>query len=214
MWRIGVVVGVCGLLAFAGGASAHHGNSRHKSEPLCDVYFGSSEISALTGTPMEPAQGYDGNTKPTSWPAGTDNSIWSWRTSSTIAGSECEWNNKSGPGLGDGDSLEAWAAVGYREPPKDFKEMRAHNGPPFTSEEGTRMSTKKVNLGYHAQAAYVQKFDLWSETGIAYFDPPKYLYAVTVLTKHHDVLLLAPETASLSNVEAAVQHALKAHPSF
>jgi len=214
--RRGLVVGVCGLLTFAAVASAHHTQTSHKnhlsatSDLRCDSYFPTNAISALTGATMGRPEGAQ---IAGSWKAGTDNSMWEISHAGTPAGSECEWVAYSGPGLGDGDALEAWAAVGYGEPTKDWNEMWAHGGPAFTSEEGTLKSTAKVNLGHGAQA-YVEEFDLWEVTGTTYFTPPKHLYAVTLLTKHHNLLLLAPETTPLATVETAAEHVLLAYPSF
>jgi hypothetical protein len=210
---LGVVVGAFGLLAFAAVASAHHAKAHHNNPP-CDAYFSTSEVSTLEDVAMQPY--LNGQGKPVeSWPAGTDNSIWSTGTGSKIAGSECPWINATGGGLGDGDSLQAWAAVGYGESQKSWKAMWANGGPPFTSQEGTLQSTTKVSVSIPgAQAAYLQTFDLWAYTGQSYFVPPKYLYALTVMTKHHNILLFAPETVPLGDVESAMTEALKAHPKF
>jgi hypothetical protein len=220
---LGSVVGACGLLAFAALASAHHANAKHKkhhaaaSELRCDAYFSTNAISTLTGT----APGVMGAQEPPygtgqiagSWKAGTDNSMWAISSAGTPAGSQCAWVNESGPGLGDDDSLQAWAAVGYGVSQKNWKAMWAHGGPGFTSGEGTLESTTPVNVGHGAQA-YVQTFDLWEDGVDTYFDPPQYLYAVTLLTKHHNVLLLAPETAPLASVEASVEAVLTAYAKF
>jgi hypothetical protein len=201
-------------------ASAHHAKKHHKkhhagaaSDLPCTSYISTADITGLeSGAAMEPYLTGQGKAAET-WPAGTDNSLWSSGTSSTIAGSECAWINDGGPGLGDDDSLQAWAAVGYGESEKNWNEMWAHGGPPFTEQEGTVQSTTKVTLEQGTQG-YVQTIDIWAQTGEAYFTPPKYLYAVTVLTKHHNLLLVAPETAALASVEAEVTHVLTAYPSL
>jgi len=216
---LGLVVGACGLLTFAAIASAHRSyvnEMEHDAASVlpCDSYFSTPDISPLTGTAMGPNPYTHRIVE--AWKAGTDNSMWSIVTTSprsTIAGSECTWSDKGGAGLGDGDSLQAWVAVGYDELQEDWGEMWAHGGPAFTSEEGALKATTRVNVGYGSQA-YLQTFDLWEVTAQSYFVPPKYLYALTVMTKNHDLLVLAPGTATRGSVEAAVEHILKTHPSF
>jgi hypothetical protein len=216
---LGAVVGACSLLTLASVANAHRGYANDVKQAFatsdlpCDSYFSTPEISKLGGTAMTPT--LNGQGKPVeSWTAGPGFSMWTFFTVTRITGSECAWENRGNAGLlGDGDFLQAWAAVGYGESLTDWKGLWAHHGPAFTSEEGTPTTTSRVNLG-HGSQAYVQKIDLWQETGSSYFTPPKYLYAVTVLTKHDNVLLLAPETASLGSVESALENVLATHPSL
>jgi hypothetical protein len=198
-----IVVGL--VFAVVATASVDHATASRK-KPNCSA-FSTSGLSALEGTPMQPYLTGQGKLVD-AWPAGTDNSMWSIGTGATIAGSECEWINSGGNGLGDGDGLGVWAAVGYGEGAKYWKKMWKRGGPPFTSGEGTLQSTKRVHISPGTQT-YVQTFDLWEDGADTFFTPPQYLYEVTLMTKHHNLLLLAPETVSLGSTESALVATLR-----
>ena len=86
-------------------------------------------------------------------------------------------------------------------------------GPRSRKTKALLEATTRLNLGDGAKA-YLQTFDLWDVTGQSHFAPPKYLYAVTLMTKHQNLLLLAPETATRDGVVTALKQVLKSHPSF
>jgi hypothetical protein len=215
-WYLGLVLGlIVGALTFTAFASASAKRpldatttkaTSLKQTTNCLRLFPTSEIASITGIGAKVY--YHTFYKSTEGDPAFD-----YSSTGRIAGWACSWLAVNPP-WGDPNLLQntAFVSAGYGETEKSWKKFEAYyrGGAVFESLGGTTWGGT-VKLGHSSQAFLVTE-NLWGYEGLTSSDGvpdfPEYLYVVTAMSRHHNVLQIAFDNASLVQTEADAKRVL------